>query len=287
MKSFKSHFVFNRSQQNGIFILVFVIIILQVILFTADFSSDAEPPEISDEELESFQKMIDSVKLAGAEKITEVFPFNPNYITDFKGYTLGMSPEEIDRLLKFRKSGNWINSAGDFQKITGVSDSLLKEISPYFKFPEWVQQQQEAVANLKNPVPVAKKDINMAGLEDLVEVNGVGEVIAQRIINYRSKIGGFVDDIQLKDIYGLNFENRENLLRNFSVLTKPDVEKRSINAIGILELSEVPYFNYELAREVINYRQLHSGITSFEELAKINSFPADKIDRIKLYLTIN
>lgn len=51
---------------------------------------------------------------------------------------LGMSLVEIDKLHRFRESDKWVNSKADFKKVTGVSDSLLAEISPYFKFPEWV-----------------------------------------------------------------------------------------------------------------------------------------------------
>ena len=61
----------------------------------------------------------------------------------------------------------------------------------------------------------------------------------------------------------------------------------SINEASVIELSEIIYFDYELAREIVNYRKLHEGIKTFEELAKIESFPAYKIDRIKLYVEIN
>ncbi len=90
-------------------------------------------------ELDKFQKEIDSLKMVEIENSKpKIYPFNPNYITDYKGYTLGMSVEEIDRLLEFRKQDKWINSAEQFQQVTQVSDSLLNAISPYFKFPEWV-----------------------------------------------------------------------------------------------------------------------------------------------------
>jgi hypothetical protein len=68
------------------------------------------------------------------------FTFNPNFISSYKGYELGMSLKEIELLHNFRASKNWINSAQDFQRVTGVSDSLLAVISPYFKFPKWVSQ---------------------------------------------------------------------------------------------------------------------------------------------------
>ncbi|MDT0688560.1 helix-hairpin-helix domain-containing protein [Salegentibacter sp. F188] len=285
---FKSHFVFNRSQRNGIFLLVCSIVVLQIIYLTVSFSSNAEEAPLSSEEIQLYQVRLDSIKLARVQNDSvRNFPFNPNYITDFKGYTLGMSTDEIDRLLRFREAGKWINSAEDFQEVTGVSDSLLNLLSPYFKFPEWVKERKASGVISAGIRPVATKDLNSASVEELIEVNGIGEVLAARIVNYRSKIGGFMDDIQLKDIYGLNYEARENLLRNYRVIDAPDFLQKNINTIGVIELSEIPYFNYELAREIVNYRKLHEGIASFEELSKINEFPSDKIDRIKLYLTLD
>ncbi|MDT0648256.1 helix-hairpin-helix domain-containing protein [Zunongwangia sp. F260] len=286
--NFKSHFVFNRSQQNGIFLLVCIIILLQIIYHTVKFSSNTEEAPLSSEEIRVYQERLDSIKLVSSLNDTvRIFPFNPNYITDYKGYTLGMSTDEIDRLLRFRESGKWVNSAEDFQKITDVSDSLLENISPYFKFPAWVQEKNPSGIASVEKRDIAKKDLNSASAEELMEVNGIGEVLAARIVNYRSKIGGFMDDIQLKDIYGLNYEARENLLRRYRVIEAPDFLMKNINMVKVIELSEIPYFNYELAREIVNYRQLHEGITSFEELSKIESFPSDKIDRIKLYLTLD
>ena len=137
MKDFKSHFVFNRSQRNGIFLLGVLIVVLQLIYF---FVSRA-PTTVTysnDPELEIFQKKIDSIKLAKkAGDTLKIFPFNPNFLTDYRGYTLGLSVEEIDRLHNFRAQDKWVNSAEEFQKVTGVSDALLKEIKVYFEFPDF------------------------------------------------------------------------------------------------------------------------------------------------------
>lgn len=267
--------------------MVLIIIVLQLIYFFVDFSSEALPAEGKDE-IEHFQQKIDSMKLAAAKKDTlKLLPYNPNFTTDYKGYVLGMSTEEIDRLQTYRKQGKWVNSAEDFQQVTGVSDSLLQAISPYFKFPDWTKQKKEQV---KEKIVVAeiseKQDLNSATAEDLRQISGIGEVLSQRIVNYRAKIGGFLDEIQLKDIYGLNAELRNKIAAKFAVVQKPQVQLLNINEAGVLPLSEVPYFNYELAREIVNYRELHEGISSFEELAKIEGFPSDKIERIQLYLTL-
>ncbi|WP_075325992.1 helix-hairpin-helix domain-containing protein [Salegentibacter sp. T436] len=112
-------------------------------------------------------------------------------------------------------------------------------------------------------------------------------MLANRIINYRNKIGGFRSEIQLNDIYGLNYETREKLQQQFKVFKDEDFSLININKAKVLDLVDVPYIKYELAREIIDYRQLHEEISSFEELSKIESFPSDKIDRIQLYLSLN
>ncbi|MBO2544323.1 helix-hairpin-helix domain-containing protein [Salegentibacter sp. BDJ18] len=288
MKLIKSHFVFNRSQQNGIFLLVIIIILFQAIYFFADFSSESNSEALSQQEIETFQTQIDSIKLARAEADSvKIYPFNPNYITDFKGYTLGMSVEEIDKLQQFREENKWINSAKDFQKVTGVSDSLLATISPYFKFPEWVAEAEKKKENNRNIPTIKVSNLNTAKSEDLQKINGIGEVLANRIVNYRNKIGGFRSEIQLKDIYGLNYETREKLQQQFKVFKDEEFGLININKAKVLDLVDVPYIKYELAREIIDYRQLHEKISSFEELSKIESFPSDKIDRIQLYLSLN
>ena len=291
MSKFKSHFVFNRSQQIGVFLLVVIIVVLQLVYHFVDFSENNLPTGLNEQDLILFQKKIDSVKLAdSADKTVKIIPFNPNLITDYKGYTLGMSPEEIDRLHAYRIQDKWVNSSEEFQQITKISDSLLQKISPYFKFPDWVtSKNSRSRVKVSNSVKKAfgdKIDLNTATAEDLMMLKGIGEVLSVRIVNYRNKIGGFVDDLQLKDIYGLNYELREEIQSYYTVKSPPEIKIFRINQASVLELSSIPYINYELAREIVNYRLLHEKISSFEELANIKEFPSEKIERIALYLSV-
>ncbi|MCP9201180.1 helix-hairpin-helix domain-containing protein [Gramella sp. GC03-9] len=288
MKFLKSHFALSRSQQNGIFLLVLLIIIFQVAIFSYDHFIPNPPGAETDPEVEAMLKSLDSIRSSEDTRKDTVYPFNPNFITDFKGYQLGLKVEEIDRLLAYRAEGKWVNSKEDFQKVTGVSDSLLNVIAPSFRFPEWTQNvRQQNIATRAEVTAIPVADLNAATAEDLVIVRGVGEVLSQRIVKYRKSIGGFLDVSQLKDVYGLSDETIGNIQKHFGIISKPDVSLKNINTIRENELAELPYFNETLARKVINFRNLHEGIRSFEELAQIDGFPSDKIDRIKLYLGLN
>lgn len=288
MKNLKSHFAFNRSERNGIFVLVLVIILLQLVYFFYPFSSE-ERPTAEEQRLErELQQEIDTLKQLAAERDTvKMQPFNPNFISDYKGYVLGMSVGEIDRLHDYRSKGLWINSSEDFQEVTKVSDSLLSEIAPHFKFPDFRPRTAQNNTSQKRhfSAPIEKLDLNAATAEELQQVNGIGEKLSARIVKYRQSLGGFRGELQLQDVYGLQPEVIQRLIERFEV--KQQAEKADLNEITALELSEMPYFNYELARAVIDFRKRQGRIDTFESLGEIKNFPLEKIERIKLYLAIN
>ena len=294
MNNFKSHFWYNKSQRNGIFFLALIIIALQLIYFFVDFSPE-DKTNLNSKEIIDFQKEIDSLKLIELEnRKPKIFPFNPSFITDFKGYQLGMSTEEIDKLLKFRADGKYINSINEFKQITGISDSLLNKISPYFKFPDWVTNKNSNFnntsttkkQNLKLSENFVKKDLNSATAEELKVINGIGEKLASRIINYRNKIGGFLINEQLYEVYYLDREVALRVFEQFTVIELPQIKKINLNEASFKEVLSIIYLDYEITKKIFAYRDEVTEIQSLEELKKIEGFPVEKYDRIALYLQV-
>ncbi len=289
MNFFKSHFGYNKRQRNGIFFLLLIIVSLQSVFFFVDFSSK-ETLNFSSAEIAEFQREMDSLQTVELEnKTLKIFPFNPNFITDYKGYQLGMSIQEIDKLNSFRKSGNYINSTEQFQKVTGVNDSILNAISPYFKFPEWVTSKKSN-SNYKNEFintvneVIVKQDINLVQASDLRIVNGIGEKLANRIIDYRTKLQGFSFNSQLYEVWNLDKELVDKLLLYFEVMEKPRIKKLNVNEATFKQLLSIIYIDYELTKKIVNYRDEVAEIQEIEELKKIEGFPLEKFDRIVLYL---
>lgn len=295
MKNFKSHFWYSKSQRNGILFLALLIILFQLLYFFIDVSPESELP-INTEEIVKLQSEIDSLRKEKEERLNKIYPFNPNYISDFKGEKLGMSLEEIDRLHAFRKQNNFVNSASEFQSVTKVSDSLLNVISPYFKFPDWVvkKQKHKSKQTLTTSIivednetaekEISTNDINKASVNDFTIVNGVGEVISKRIIKYRSKLKGFSFKDQLYEIWGLEKELADEILKTFLIKEKPNIEKINVNTASFKEILNLPYIDYNLCKKIFDYRDEVAELQDIKELRNIKDFPQNKYDRIVLYL---
>lgn len=291
MKNFKSHFRFDKDQQSGIFFLLLFIVILQVVYYIVSngLFSSSENSLIHNKEL---QATVDSLKNQSIEKNTfKLYPFNPNYITDYKGYKLGMSIKEIDRLHLYRETGKYVNSMEEFKKVTNVSDSLLKAISPYFKFPDWKASKFDKKITVANKsaknINYTVKDINNATAIDLQVVSGIGEKLSVRIVKFRDRLGGFIVDDQLLDVYGLKPEVVKRLVKQFKVLSKPKVVPININEASAYEIAKLVYIKYDVAKNIVAYREENGAFSSFNDLINIEGFTANKIDRIKLYLSID
>jgi len=288
----KSHFKFSNKKRSGIFLLALLIVITQCVYFFVDFNSkEIERP--SEEVLEVYRNEIDSLRLIELQnKAPKIFPFNPNYITDYKGYTLGMSNEEIDRLHQFRTKNKWVNSAKQFQEVTKVSDSLLAQISPYFKFPDWVTNPKPKVynssfSNSSKPKTYDQKvDLNLASVSQLQKVYGIGEKLSERIIAYREKYNGFISNAELTQIWGLTPEVIERVNQQFIVKTPRKIVRYNLNTATRDQLVTIPHIDYEIANSIIEERTLRDGFKTIVDLTKVEHFPINKLDIIRLYLQL-
>ncbi|MBF4519227.1 helix-hairpin-helix domain-containing protein [Flavobacterium sp. ANB] len=291
-KATAPYFKFTNKQRKGIILLFSIIIILQMVYFFTNFAAPEKSSPRKEQEWMSLQFEIDSMKLIKYDAKPKMYSFNPNFISDYKGYKLGLSVQEIDRLMAFRKEDKYVNSAEEFQKVTKISDSLLNVISPFFKFPNWIQNEkkfkEEKKEYVKNVFPKKEKivilDINEATQEDFMKIYGIGEALSLRILKQKEILGGFVSMEQIKEVWGLSPEVVFELNAHFKIYALPNFKKIAINDASLKELSQFPYFRYALAKQIVTYRSMNGNFKNIEDLSKIKDFPVEKAKIISLYL---
>ena len=86
-------------------------------------------------------------------------------------------------------------------------DYAFKHYPRFMNTMAWVKENRKAL----------RVDLNQATLEDLVNIPGIGEVTAQRIIDYRRQQGAFSHLDQLKNIKGIGSKRFQELIPYFKI----------------------------------------------------------------------
>ena len=267
----------TKVERRGFFML-FTLLTIALILESRPKAKISGSVSLSSSEVKTWLLVRDSMLREQTKSRAQIFPFNPNFISPAKADRLELSAAEFKRLNEYRKTGNWINSSEDFQRITGVSSSWMAQYSDLFKFPEFLKSRPE-----RKIQSVEKISFGQATPQDLTKIKGIGPIIAERIIRARDKWGGIGSAQELMMIYGMTPSLKESLLGNF-LLDKKSVSPRNINTLFPSDLSEIPGINFDLAKDIWAFVRLRQGLNDLEELHLLDEIPPRLFEVIKLYL---
>lgn len=267
-------FILSKPQRGAVLILLVLLIAVQLYRLLVNFP-ELSPVDLS--QTQSYQTQLDSLRIKENAQTPIVYQYNPNYLTDYRAYTLGLPPEAFDKLLRYRQTNSYVNTPKQFQEVTKLSDSLMEKLLPQLKFSKPLYKSKT-----KNRI-VLKKDINKASASDFQEVSGIGAVLSERIVKYRSYLSGFSVLEQCYEVYGLDSLVVQRLWERFEIQSLPEIERLDLTTVSLQELEQIPYLNRADARKIIAYRTKNKGISTVTLSELIVNSP-NKLQRIKLYL---
>lgn len=130
---------------------------------------------------------------------------------------------------------------------------------------------------------IVKIDINRCDTDDIVVVPLFGSKRAARLVEYRDKLGGFYSLEQIREVYVLQDIDMEHVAKYFT-LRPDDVRKININTASYKELVSHPYFDAYLTKTILNYREKHGKIESFEQLQQITHAYPELMEKLRHYI---
>ena len=267
-------FILSKPQRGAVLILLVLLIAVQLYRLLVN-SPELSPVDLS--QAQSYQTQLDSLRIKENAQTPIVYQYNPNYLTDYRAYTLGLPPEAFDKLLRYRQTNSYVNTPKQFQEVTKLSDSLMEKLLPQLKFSKPLYKSKT-----KNRI-VLKKDINKASASDFQEVSGIGAVLSERIVKYRSYLSGFSVLEQCYEVYGLDSLLVQRLWERFEIQSLPEIERLDLTTVSLQELEQIPYLNRADARKIIAHRTKNKGIST-ATLSELFVNSPNKLQRIKLYL---
>ncbi len=217
-----------------------------------------------------------------------LFPFDPNTAGEFELLRLGLPKPLVTRLLHYREKGGVFADPAGFRKLYGLSDRDFERLEPYIAIAKSDRTKLPA-ANPNGKVPPAggpvELDINTASTDDWQRLPGIGATRAQKIVQFRDKLGGFVRIEQVAETFGLPDSVFQTIRLQLHVKA-PVFRKINLNAATVDDIAAHPYFTAKQARLIVAFREQHGPFSSAEALDQIAAFTDRQwIQKVKPYLT--
>ena len=288
MDSFRKWFSFSKGERVAIItILALILLLILACLFRPSRKS------LSDESLHNLdsllalrQAAIEQQQQQQTEKPQEVaelhpFPFNPNTLTEEEWLQMGLTDRQVRNIMNYKAKGGKFYSKNDLGKLYTISEEEFAQLEPFIVLPEvsrgkntntkaMSQGGVSAGSTAETTVPSEKKaipvvDLNTVDSTTLVELPQIGAYTAVRIIEFREKLGGFVDKEQLRDVKGMD-EARFAAIQPYINLDVVEIHKIDVNRDDFKTLVHHPYLSYEQVKRIVNQRERRGMIKNWAQL---------------------
>lgn len=208
-----------------------------------------------------------------------LFEFDPNTVTKDELIQLGLKSWQADNLIKYREKGGTFKTGDDLSKIYGLDKKLVDELIPYVVISTEFDNDQTSYKDDSDII----LDLNTTTETELQKLKGIGPSYSKRIVEYRNRLGGFINIEQLNEVYGMTNELYTSIYDNFTLSTQ-NINKININTAEYIDLVTHPYIDKENAKNILNYRNYAGTIKSTDELLKQKAVSAEFYNKILPYI---
>jgi competence protein ComEA len=309
----RDYFQFTRNERTAIIILLALIVITGTApAFLKNGATEPLPSLALYEEginqLEEIQetttrKYVEERENNSGQQVlsysssnTSLFVFDPNTLSEAGWKKLGVRGKTINTIRNYLAKGGRFRSPEDISKVYGLSEKDIKRLLPYVRITtesskakvleteksEFVRSSSGINNNYSLPKTI---DINEADTSLFIQLPGIGSKLAQRIINFRDKLGGFYSVDQVGETFGLTdsvFQKfRKSLICRENTITKININSASADA-----LKTHPYIKWNLANAIVQYRAQHGYFKTVAELEQIQLLGPGQLAKLLPYLSV-
>lgn len=222
----------------------------------------------------------------------ELFFFDPNTASVNEWKQLGIREKTAETIQKYLSKGGRFYRPEDIGKIWGLHKDEIERLLPYVRIEAVPKGYAENKRDFPADKPVYTKpfpqtiDINTSDTTAFISLPGIGSKLAQRIITFRDKLGGFYSIEQVKETYGLPDSVFQKIKPKLA-FAGTTIKQININNATIDELKSHPYLRYNLANAILQYRTQHGTFSAVADIKKIMIITDEIFNKVSPYLTVN
>ncbi len=197
---------------------------------------------------------------------------------------MGLTDRQVRNIMNYKAKGGKFYSKNDLGKLYTISEEEYAQLEPFIVLPEVARGKntntkatsQSGVSTgstTASAAPAEKKaipivDLNTVDSTTLVELPQIGPYTAVRIIEFREKLGGFVDKEQLRDVKGMD-DARFAAIQPYINLGAVEIRKVDVNRADFKTLVHHPYLSYEQVKRIVNQREKRGMIKNWAQLEEL------------------
>lgn len=208
------------------------------------------------------------------------FPFDPNQMTVSDWIHLGLSAGKAKALVRYVDQGGTFRIKRDLLRWSMLEEGWKLEALPFILLPDRLIPPDRAKEKPGNKIV----DINQADTKEWEALPGIGNVLAERIVKYRERLGGFYAVSQVKEVYGIS-DSLWLILQNQLELQPQSWRVFDIRTVDWDTLRHHPYFSRALLRQLERYRMQHE-MDSVGELRRMPLVTDENYRKFAPYLSV-
>lgn len=132
---------------------------------------------------------------------------------------------------------------------------------------------------------IKKLNINFISAKELAKNTGIERKMANRLVTYRNKLGGFVSVKQYSEVYDMSPALQERLVKRTCIATPP--KQLSLNHATFKDLVTHPYISINQAKAIIAYRKKEGKFTAISAIEQLPGYQPGWGKKISPYLSLD
>lgn len=205
--------------------------------------------------------------------------FDPNNADYNQLIEFGFNRFQANNLIEYRKKAGFFKTHTDLLKIYGIDSIFYMSIEKHIQIE--IANEPKIVSSKPALLQV---ELNSADSTELVQLNGIGSVYANRILKYRELLGGFYSTSQLLEVYNFPEETFRKIEENISVDTVL-IKKIRLNFAEYPDLLRHPYLHKKQVEAVLNYRNKNGSFQDIFQLKSSGIIDTETFSKVRPYIT--
>ena len=218
----------------------------------------------------------------------ELFYFDPNTATTADWQRLGIRDKTVATIQNYLNKGGHFYKPEDISKIWGLHPNEIERLIPYIQIAakenNYPSKNYETKTYDKPKATATIIDINKTDTTMLIALPGIGSKLAQRILNFRDKLGGFYKVEQVAETFGLPDSTFQKIKGRLAI-SNTGVKQFNINTASVDEMKIHPYIRYAIANAIVQYRMQHGNFATVADIKKIMLVTEEVFTKVAPYLT--